>query len=114
MEYIELSNKEQLKEVDSKSFEFNKGVLIFKHSRRCSISQMALGRFSRDWDYQEDTFPIYFLDLISFRDVSNEIAEKYEVMHESPQILLIKDGKCIYSASHMDIKPKTLNQVLDA
>lgn len=83
----------------------NKPVLFFKHSTRCSISDMVLQRLERDWkdEYTEKIVPVY-LDLLKHRDVSNKIAEKYGVYHESPQVLIIKEGKCVYTASHSDIR----------
>lgn len=113
MKYIELTSEIQLEEMDAKSFSQSNGVLVFKHSRRCSISSMAYGRFTRKWDYNEENFPIYYVDVIGQRNVSNAIAGKYDVGHESPQILLIKDGKCSYTASHMAIDPVNLNSILN-
>ncbi|MFL9829448.1 bacillithiol system redox-active protein YtxJ [Flavobacterium sp. ARAG 55.4] len=84
-----------------------KPSLIFKHSTRCSISRMALKQFERDFDLQGEVTP-YFLDLIAYREVSNEIANRFNVYHESPQILLIKDGKSVYDASHSDIDATVL------
>lgn len=77
--------------------------LIFKHSTRCSISLMAKKTFERDWDILPSYVNLYFLDLISHRDISTYIAETFHVHHESPQILLIKDGECVLDASHSDI-----------
>lgn len=75
-------------------------ILIFKHSTRCSISSMALSRFERQWQEHDMAVLPYFLDLLSFRNVSNYIASKFNVEHQSPQVLLVKNGKCIYNASH--------------
>ncbi|WP_442590099.1 bacillithiol system redox-active protein YtxJ [Pedobacter sp. AW31-3R] len=77
--------------------------LIFKHSTRCSVSMMAKRRFEQDWEVIPAETNLYFLDLISHRAISAEIAETFQVTHESPQILLIKDGSCILDASHSDI-----------
>jgi bacillithiol system protein YtxJ len=77
-------------------------VAIFKHSTRCSISRMALKQFENEFDLEGSVTP-YFLDLINYRDISNEIATRFEVYHQSPQLLLIKEGKSIYDASHSDI-----------
>jgi len=77
--------------------------LIFKHSTRCSISMMAKRRFELDWDRLPTEMPLYFLDLIAHRDISAGIAEKFDVHHESPQLLLIKDGECILDQSHGEI-----------
>lgn len=77
--------------------------LIFKHSTRCSISMMAKRRVDMDLaDLPTDVKP-YFLDLIAYRSVSSLIAETFQVHHESPQLLLIKDGECILDQSHGDI-----------
>ena len=93
----------QLQEVLKESA--NKPVFIFKHSTRCSISSTALSRLERMWDDDADTSKLtpYYLDLISHRDVSKEIAEVLHVEHQSPQLILIKDGKSIYDTSHMGI-----------
>ena len=90
-------------EEDSKT----KPILIFKHSTRCSISRMALKQFEREFTLQDKVTP-YFLDLIANRDVSNDIASRFNVMHQSPQLLVIKDGKSIYNASHSDINAEKI------
>jgi bacillithiol system protein YtxJ len=77
--------------------------LIFKHSTRCSVSMMAKKRFELDWEIIPEETNMYFLDLISHRAISAQIAETFQVHHESPQILLIKDGNCVLDASHSDI-----------
>ena len=82
-------------------------AIIFKHSTRCSISRMALKQFENQYNPDMEVTP-YFLDLLAHRDVSNAIAEKFNVMHQSPQLLLIKNGKSIYDASHSDIDAETL------
>ena len=106
--WTHLSRVDQLKEVDEISIK--KPVLLFKHSTRCSISAMTLSRFERS--FQEDAaFDSYFLDLIDHRDISNEIASKYGVKHESPQAILVKDGKAIFHASHTAIDFDELNSI---
>lgn len=77
--------------------------LIFKHSTRCSISMMAKRRFEMDWDKIPTEIPLYFLDLIKYREISTQIAGDFAVHHESPQLLLIKDGECILDQSHGEI-----------
>lgn len=77
-------------------------VAVFKHSTRCSISSMVLNRLEREWKH-DDSIPTYFLDLIAFRSISNRIAAESGVTHESPQLLLFKDGVCIDHASHTAI-----------
>ena len=74
--------------------------VIFKHSTRCSISMMVKKRFELDWNQLPENLPLYFLDLIKHRELSNQIANDFQVYHESPQLLLIKDGECILDLSH--------------
>ncbi len=90
---------------------FTKDVVIFKHSTTCSISLMAKRRLEEDWDDLENVIP-YYLDLKSFRSISDEVAERFSVHHESPQILLIRQGECIYDASHFDITITELKETL--
>ncbi len=86
--------------------------LIFKHSTRCSVSAMAKRRFELDWDAIPSDTPLYFLDLITYRNISNQIAETFQVHHESPQILLIKDGECVLDASHSDISAEEIAETI--
>lgn len=93
----------------------NHPVVIFKHSTRCSISSMALSRLERAWNEQEmQGIDVYFLDLIRYRDVSQHVAESFRIMHQSPQLLLIRDGECVYDTSHVGISYQTLKGQLAA
>ena len=87
-------------------------ILIFKHSTRCSISSTALDRFERAWakNLENKNVKPYYLDLIANRDISNTISKQFSVQHESPQLLLIKNGESIYDESHYDI---SLDDVLE-
>ena len=85
--------------------------LIFKHSTRCSISMMAKRRFELDWDKLPADMPLYFLDLIKHRELSNQVAQSFHVHHESPQMLLIRDGECILDQSHGGI---SVDETLEA
>jgi bacillithiol system protein YtxJ len=98
--WIELTDLGQLNEIMDLSHQ--QPVIIFKHSTRCSISRMALKQFENEFDLEGRVTP-YFLDLLNHRDISNEIATRFEVYHQSPQLLLIKEGKSVYDASHSDI-----------
>lgn len=87
-----------------------KPVLIFKHSTRCSISSMALNRLERDWkEHNDEQITPYYLDLINHRNISSTISEKFNIIHESPQVLIIKSGECCYNNSHMGIN---LNEII--
>lgn len=76
---------------------------IFKHSTSCPISSIAKMRLEGDWSLAEDQAEVYFLDLLRYRFLSQLIAQDFEVHHESPQLLLIKEGECVYDNSHLDI-----------
>jgi bacillithiol system protein YtxJ len=111
MNWIKLESENQLLEIQQKSRLEN--VLIFKHSTRCSISRAALDRLERNWKHGEmGNVQPYYLDLIAFREVSNRIAEKFDVEHESPQVLLIKDGQSIYSRSHFEINFESIKKAI--
>lgn len=99
MNWIPLESAEQLNEIKTK----NGYSIIFKHSTRCAISLMAKKKFEFEWDNLPENTPIYFLDLLSYRNLSNTIAEQFKVHHQSPQLLLIKNGECIYESSHGEI-----------
>ena len=88
-------------------------VLIFKHSTRCSISRAALDRLERNWK-SENVAPLktYYLDLLSHRNVSNQVAEYFGVEHESPQVLIVKDGKPMHVRSHLSIAFDEISQAL--
>ena len=99
--WIPLTDLGQLNEISQLSNE--KPVVIFKHSTRCSISRMALKQFENEYDLSDIQVTTYFLDLIAFRDISNEIASRFNVVHQSPQLLLIVGGKSVYDVSHSAI-----------
>lgn len=102
MNWKPLTSESQLEEIDKLSEK--QPVLIFKHSTRCSISAASLNRFERKWDDgKSQNLQAYFLDLIANREVSNIIAEKYGIAHQSPQVLLIQNGICVYDTSHFGI-----------
>lgn len=98
--WIPLTDLGQLNEIMELSHQ--QPVVIFKHSTRCSISRMALKQFENEFDLEGSVTP-YFLDLLNHRDISQEIATRFDVYHQSPQLLLIKEGKSVYDASHSDI-----------
>lgn len=98
--WIPLTDLGQLNEIIQVSHE--KPIIIFKHSTRCSVSRMALKQFENEFDL-DTKVETYFLDLLEHRDISSEIANRFDVFHQSPQLLLIKDGKSVYNASHSAI-----------
>ena len=107
IDWRQLTDLVQLNEIINESTE--KPVAIFKHSTRCHISRTALKQFENEFDLQDKITP-YFLDLLENRDISNEIAARFGVTHQSPQIIVIKDGKAVYNASHENIDASQLEK----
>lgn len=107
MAWRALTDLGQLNEIVNESTE--KPVVIFKHSTRCSISRMALRQFEQEFDLEGKVIP-YYLDLLEHRDISNEIASRFGIYHQSPQLIVIKDGKAVYDASHGDINAEVLKK----
>lgn len=101
MNWRELNSMNGLDEVISRSLV--KPQLIFKHSTRCYISKSVLRNFENDGENLESNYDLIFLDLIAHRDVSNAIEAQLQVRHESPQVLIVQNGKVVYHASHDDI-----------
>lgn len=109
MNWKVLENSNQIENIKEASH--NKLQLVFKHSTRCIISKMALKNFENDF-LLHDIIDAYYLDLIAYRSISNEIAEVFAVEHQSPQILVIKEGVAIYAASHESIDANVLKRHL--
>ena len=109
MQWTNITDVNQISEIQ-KAEGFS---LIFKHSTRCSVSMMAKKRFELDWEVIPDGTSLYFLDLISYRNISAQIAETFQVHHESPQILLIKNGDCVLDASHSEISADEVAEVIN-
>ena len=107
--WIPLTAISQLDEIVENSN--NKTIGIFKHSTRCSISRFALKQFENEYNL-EDKVDLYFLDLLNYREVSNEIVNRFQVVHQSPQLLLIKNGVAVYNASHSDIQAEFLEKYI--
>lgn len=99
MNWQPITTIDQLEQIKSASF--TRPQVIFKHSTTCSISRMALDRFERA-DAPENV-DFHYLDLLNNRSISNAIAEFFQVHHESPQVILVKQGECIYDESHYGI-----------
>ncbi len=109
MHWNELTSMDQLELLEIQSQ--TQPVLIFKHSTRCSISRFALKQFENEFDLQDKITP-YYLDLLNHRDISNEIAIQFNVHHQSPQILLLKNRVVVYDTSHENIDATELKKYL--
>ena len=106
MNWLPLTSIEQLEKISILSNQ--KPQLIFKHSTRCSISMVVKSRLEKS--AAPENIDFYYLDLLNYREISNQIASKFEVHHESPQVLLIVNGECIYDESQMGI---TMDEILE-
>ena len=87
-------------------------VAIFKHSVRCSISYGAKNQLENSWDLDENKVEIYYLDLIKYRPISNAIAQRFGVVHQSPQMILLRNGEVIHNASHYNISKDKVVEAL--
>lgn len=102
MNWIPLTSLNTLNEIEAESY--LEIILLFKHSTRCSISRNALKYFEHDFKADNSlAFKCYYLDLLNYRNISDQIATKFNVRHESPQLLLIRDGKCVLNQTHEQI-----------
>ena len=101
----ELSQLETIKE-DS----FTKPQLIFKHSTTCGISAMVLNRFTSSYGLTEEEITLHFLDLHAFRPISNAVADEFGVIHQSPQLIIVKNGEVVFHTSHGAINEVSLAQ----
>ena len=108
--WIRLTNIDQIKQIISLSK--SETVFIFKHSTRCGISKMVIKRFENMFDESMSNVKVYYLDLLNYRDISNEIAVSFEVIHQSPQLLIIKNEVSVFNASHQDITSVKLQDYL--
>ena len=110
MNWIDLTSESQLGAIVEQSH--LKPVVLFKHSTRCSISVTAKSRLERAWDFADGELDAYYLDLLNFRSISNKIADDFAVHHESPQLLLIRNGECTYVEAHLGISVADLKTQL--
>lgn len=105
-----LEDISQLDAVEKLSEE--KLVVIFKHSVTCGISNMVWHQFQNEIDFTNEHIEMLYLDLLAHRDVSNEITRRFQVLHQSPQILVIKNGEVLHHASHSAIRLSNIRQYL--
>ena len=107
LHWIPLNSINQLDDIKDKSS--TKTQIIFKHSTRCGTSRMVMNQFTKDYCFNENDFDLYYLDILNNRDVSNEVGYTFQVIHESPQLLVIRNGVVVAHASHSGINSIDLN-----
>jgi bacillithiol system protein YtxJ len=106
MNWIALTDYSEIQ----KALEQSEPFLVFKHSTRCSISSMALSRFERS--YSLEAVQAFYLDLIAYRSISNQLSDEFGIEHQSPQLLFIQSGNCTYHASHNSIDLNEIKALL--
>jgi len=111
MKWLNLDNEDLLLRL--RNLSESQPILIFKHSTRCGISSTALNRLEREWN---DMLPIqpYLLDLLKYRELSQGISQLFGVEHQSPQVILVNQGKAIYHSSHLDIRYREILKAVES
>ena len=100
-----------LEEINTiKEISINQSILIFKHSTRCGISRMVMKQFESLFNEENKHLKVYYLDLLNFREVSSKLSEVFQVIHQSPQLLVIKNGISVYNESHYEITKVNLSK----
>jgi bacillithiol system protein YtxJ len=108
--WLPLTSLEQIEEIKKESKTSN--ILVFKHSTRCVISRMVIKQFEELFNEQNQQLKVYYLDLLNYRNVSDELGYVFQVMHQSPQLLVIKNEVSVYNASHYDITQINLSRFI--
>jgi bacillithiol system protein YtxJ len=101
LNWIPLTEISQLDEI--KQISKIESVLIFKHSTRCGISSMVIKQFEKLFQEEHQNLKVYYLDLLRYRDISDEMGYTFQVMHQSPQLIVVKNEVSVFNASHYDI-----------
>ena len=100
-----------LEEINTiKEISINQSILIFKHSTRCGISRMVIKQFESLFNEENKQLKVYYLDLLNYREVSSKVSEVFQVIHQSPQLLVIKNGISVYNESHYEITKVNLSK----
>ena len=108
--WLPLTTLEQLETIETESNIAS--VLIFKDSTRCGISKMVIKQFEKLFTEENQHLKVYYLDLLNYRDISNGIAAKFQVMHQSPQLIVVRNGSAVHHASHNDITQVNLTRFI--
>lgn len=107
----EISTSSELKDIDKASYE--KIQFIYKHSSRCATSYFALRNLQDLSEEVRKVADLYMVDVIGQRSLSNEISSHYDVRHESPQVLLIREGQVRWNGSHGEVRSDVIKEVIE-
>ena len=108
--WINLTNLDEI--TDIKTLSISESIFIFKHSTRCGISRMVKKQFEKLLLPNKNNIKVYYLDLLKYRNVSDAVSEVFQVRHQSPQLLIIRNGVAVKHASHYDITTISINKYL--
>ena len=108
--WIPFNSLEQIKTI--KELSKSETILVFKHSTRCSISSMVIKRFENLFDSSMNNIKVYYLDLLNFRAISDEVGYSFQVQHQSPQLLIIRNEVAVLNVSHYDIATVNIQKYL--
>jgi len=111
MNWIHIKSEDMIDDIKKESYKNR--VLIFKYSPKCSINMLMMNMLEREWNCSElENIKTYFINIIAYRHISNMIESEFDVYHESPQVLIIENGKSIHDVSHGKIRYENLKEVL--
>ena len=108
--WIPLTSLAQLDTIKEQSK--TEAVFMFKHSTRCGISKMVIKQFENLFLEEHQNLKVYYLDLLNHRDISAEIGAMFQVMHQSPQLIVVKNEVSVHHASHSDITEINLSRFI--
>ena len=108
VKWIELTGSQELNALVDASY--SKPQLIFKHSMTCGVSGMTKRRFESEAGNNAERLAFHLLVIQKNRELSKQVAVQFQVRHESPQVLIVKNGTVIAHASHWLIDSMALDQ----
>ncbi|MFQ3182423.1 MAG: bacillithiol system protein YtxJ [Polaribacter sp.] len=110
LNWLPLTSLEQLETIKKESN--TEAILIFKHSTRCGISSMVIKQFEKLFTAEHNNLKVYYLDLLNYRSISDEVGHKFQIMHQSPQLIVVRNEVSIHDASHNDITETNLTRFI--
>jgi bacillithiol system protein YtxJ len=110
LNWLPLTSLEQLETIKKESN--TEAILIFKDSTRCGISKMVIKQFEKLFTAEHSNLKVYYLDLLNHRNISAEIEQTFQVVHQSPQLIVIRNGNSVHYASHNDITEVNLSRFI--
>jgi len=110
LNWLPLTSLDQLETIKTESN--TEAILIFKDSTRCGISKMVIKQFEKLFTEENQHLKVYYLDLLNHKDISAEIGQTFQVVHQSPQLIVVRNGNSVHHASHNDITEVNLSRFI--